>query len=700
MVNSILQYIEPQLKAYMQFLNRVDSPVFRISNGEMIKGNGQEKELVTISDLNGNSLYIRQTQPETINERKALSSCDKEYNISARCKVVFYTFGGNDFTINPDKVKSKIVNTLARLDFSHYTGTSSEIKIDVNGTSLDLEKIYTEETGKEFTGNVWPTLVTVDFTLSYVDTNCNTCDIEDNDNPVSWSPEINPDNCETKAICEVISKCDIIVSLQEETVSLQEQIDNLPPPVSTQTLSETLTNGATTGEQTIYSDNTDSKLTVNNSDARLEYSPASLGALFNGLRASAYTAWLNFMDNFGLGGRIKITSTSTEIQHDLLIELNAPSVKKNTKEIATEDFVDNRVQSNIKIIGDWDASSGSYPLADESNTTPFITQWGATIKAGWAFRVGYGQQGTVDGFDYENGDVVYALIDNPTNFSTDWGDLDHNLQQANESLRGTAKIITAAIAADETTTDDERIVTGKKLWTNFWTRVLYLAHTWAAKQTFTTAPRFNSASASQYLKTDASKDLTSVSAIPAADITQSTNLRFQTDNQQTFNDATSSIQTQLNSLINRVLFKNTTNSPTHTGTLVNSIIYSEDISNKLSSGDIAEIISDVVRVSGSTAATIRYYLNSSASLSGATQIGVYTYGFSGLNIIDFRRQLIVKSSTVIRVKGTISGVLNDYGAFSNYTDVTVDLSSLHIIFAITLGNTGDQFLVSSRKMTK
>lgn len=228
MVNSILQYIEPQLKAYMQFLNRVDSPVFRISNGEMIKGNGQEKEVVTISDLNGNSLYIRQTQPETINERKALSSCDKEYNISARCKLVFYTFGCNDFTINPDKVKSKIINTLARLDFSHYSGSSTEIKIDVNGTSLDIEKIYTEETGKEFTGNVWPTLVSVDFTLSYVDTNCNTCDIDDSETVVTWTPDLTPENCETKAICEVISKCDVITLLQEQTASLQEQIDNLP----------------------------------------------------------------------------------------------------------------------------------------------------------------------------------------------------------------------------------------------------------------------------------------------------------------------------------------------------------------------------------------------------------------------------------------------------------------------------------------
>ena len=149
-----------------------------------------------------------------------------------------------------------------------------------------------------------------------------------------------------------------------------------------------------------------------------------------------------------------------------------------------------------------------------------------------------------------------------------------------------------------------------------------------------------------------------------------------------------------------LIFTNTTDSTTHTGTLTNTLIWSEDISNKLNSGDIAEVISQVVRVSGSTAATIRYYLNSSASLSGATQIGIYLYGFSGLNIADFRRQLVVKSSTIIRVNGTVSGTLNDYFAAANYADVTVDLASLHIIFAISLGNTGDQFFVSSRKMIK
>lgn len=207
-----------------------------------------------------------------------------------------------------------------------------------------------------------------------------------------------------------------------------------------------------------------------------------------------------------------ITLANLTASRMLMLDAGKNVVESSLTEsqIATQSFVDSRLQSNIKIIGDWDATSGSYPLNDESNTTPFITQWGSTIKAGWAFRVGYGQAGTVDGFYYENGDVVYALIDSATDTSADWGDLDHNLQQATESTRGTAKIVTNAIIDDETTTENESIVTSYKLWSRFWPRVLAIAHTFAAKITFTSAPRFSSTTASQRLEVDANKDLISV----------------------------------------------------------------------------------------------------------------------------------------------------------------------------------------------
>lgn len=960
MVNSILQYIEPQLKAYMQFLNRVDSPVFRISNGEMIKGNGQEKEVVTISDLNGNSLYIRQTQPETINERKALSSCDKEYNISARCKVVFYTFGGNDFTINPDKVKSKIVNTLARLDFSHYTGSSTEIKIDVNGTSLDIEKIYTEETGKEFTGNVWPTLVSVDFTLSYVDTNCNTCDIDDSETVVTWTPDLTPENCETKAICEVISKCDVITLLQEQTASLQEQIDNLPQSGLTctdlpncQTIIDILQsiNDIISGLPSSYfscadlefcqtiidivSDISALQTQVGTNTTDISTLQGQVSSLISDLGTLTTTVNNHISDtsnphnvtleqarseNSSISGDINANNNTiinlkdavnpqepiTKIQFDTYVSAvggnrgaidcsanpNYPASKKGDRWEVTVagkiggasginvDVYDEIVcvaasasgdqatvgvnfyivQGNIERATETTNGYTSYATDAETqsgtNNTKTITplklyNWFVALvqsvfvkkgtlttnyipKATASDTIGDSQifdDGTNVGigttsptaklhvvgqqskFDYTL-DGIGTGVPNMT-YSTSTGGMLFNIYYPSGGgymtkyfSNGTVLSKTVEQAGYYTNFVSSRYdvanIADNKLKLS-----VHMSNGFTAIGNDYFVPnerleirdgnlRINDLTASQIVETDASKNLVSAakgtaynkdfgtgttnipeigSTLVASEITATdSNGKLQSLNASTYpsltelsyvKGLTSPVQSQINlkepsisgsgnttdfwsgaktfrnlstdiratvltglslvtsqtiaatdtvlqafgylqaqitanknSIDSKTLFKTTTDTSTHTGTLTNTIVFSEDISNKLSSGDIAEIVSDVVRVSGSTSTTIRYYLNSSNSLTGATAIGVYTYGFSGLNIADFRRQLIVKSSTSIRIKGASSSLLNDYGVFSNYTDVSVNLGSLWIIFAITLGNTGDQFLVSSRKMVK
>lgn len=228
MVNLILKYLEQPMLAYMPYLNKVDSPVVRLSSGKIYKGNGSEKEEISISDTSGNSLYIRQLSPESISEIKSVSSCDKLYEVKTRCKAVFYTFGSNDFTVSPDKVKSSMQSALNKIRFNQYTGSASDISITINSATLDIEKIFKDETGQTFSGNEWPVLVAIEFTLTYEDVNCVPCDIDDAENPVTWTPDFTPENCETKAICEAVAACDVIKDLQAETVSLQEQIDNLP----------------------------------------------------------------------------------------------------------------------------------------------------------------------------------------------------------------------------------------------------------------------------------------------------------------------------------------------------------------------------------------------------------------------------------------------------------------------------------------
>ena len=188
---------------------------------------------------------------------------------------------------------------------------------------------------------------------------------------------------------------------------------------------------------------------------------------------------------------------------------------------AAEAYADGLVVGVFRPVGNHDASTGSYPASGTGSGTS------GAIKRGDTYLISVA--GTLGGYSYDVGDSIFAQVNNPGTTSANWGDFEHNTQQATESLRGTATIANASEAADENSTGDTKFITPKKLWANFWSRVLAVAWTWAAKQTFTTSPRFNSATASHYLKTDASKDLTSVSAIPATDISGTKTSSFISD---------------------------------------------------------------------------------------------------------------------------------------------------------------------------
>jgi len=103
------------------------------------------------------------------------------------------------------------------------------------------------------------------------------------------------------------------------------------------------------------------------------------------------------------------------------------------------------------------------------------------------------------------------------------------LERATETVAGYIQIATDV--ETQAGTENTKAVTALKL-ENWWVNVKTLVQTFAAKITFTSAPRFNSVSASQYLKTDASKDLISVVAIPATDVTEDSTHRFATDTEK------------------------------------------------------------------------------------------------------------------------------------------------------------------------
>lgn len=244
-----------------------------------------------------------------------------------------------------------------------------------------------------------------------------------------------------------------------------------------------------------------------------------------------------FDDGTGNDGSGIIDATSHRLYHSNGIDLQSPSVTKNGDEIATENYVNGLVSLTFHTAGSWDASGNTFPITG--------TGAGGVIRSGDTYNTTVA--GTPAGFPLlDVGDNFYALVDAPGQIAANWAKFETNTQQSTEVIRGTAKIVTQAIIEDENTGNDTDIVTGKKFWMGIF-RFLALAWTWNLKQTFLTAPRFSSENASQYLKTNATKDVTTVSTIPAADVAESVNLRFQTDAQQSRNDATSSIQTQLDS---------------------------------------------------------------------------------------------------------------------------------------------------------
>ncbi len=197
---------------------------------------------------------------------------------------------------------------------------------------------------------------------------------------------------------------------------------------------------------------------------------------------------------------------------------NLPAATTDT-EPATFGQLKQYIDTTIKALEGYNPSSGLYP----------VTYSGSAIKKGDSFKIT--ATGTVNSIPVKPGDFLIALTNAPAQLNANWQIGQSNVDQATETEQGIAMLATQAEVQNEFTAQNTNIVTPQKLWFGL-LRFVQLGWTWAAKQIFTTAPRFSSAAASQYLKTDASKDLTSVATIPATDITEDSTHRFVTDTEK------------------------------------------------------------------------------------------------------------------------------------------------------------------------
>jgi hypothetical protein len=195
----------------------------------------------------------------------------------------------------------------------------------------------------------------------------------------------------------------------------------------------------------------------------------------------------------------------------------------NDSDYATKAYADSLVTSVFRPAGDWDASGNTFPI---TGTGP-----GDTIRSGDTYNTNVA--GTPSGFEtLDVGDNFYALIDNPGQIPANWRVFESNTQQATESFRGTAKIASQSVIENISTTNNIDIVTPSKFYLG-WEKIKTVAQTFAAKITFTIAPRFNSTTSNTVPYIDSNKDLVSSTVTP-------TELGH-------VSGVTSAIQTQINS---------------------------------------------------------------------------------------------------------------------------------------------------------
>jgi hypothetical protein len=141
-----------------------------------------------------------------------------------------------------------------------------------------------------------------------------------------------------------------------------------------------------------------------------------------------------------------------------------------------------------------------------------------------------------------------------------------------------------------------------------------------------------------------------------------------------------------------------------TGSTTNTISYSSTLqnANKIAVGDIFRWFCQCRFTGTAGTKTVRYYVNTSNSLSGATLLATLTTAAASLSL-DFARELGVKSSTVTEVISTTSTNISTAESTNSValSSVNVDWAQqLYFIIAIQLSNSSDSGVVSLVKIRK
>ena len=142
-----------------------------------------------------------------------------------------------------------------------------------------------------------------------------------------------------------------------------------------------------------------------------------------------------------------------------------------------------------------------------------------------------------------------------------------------------------------------------------------------------------------------------------------------------------------------------------TGTNVNTIITSHLLSaNLFSQNDFLDILCSVYKPTTSNNATLRVYLNSSVSLTGATLVGTYVLS-STTKFVNFQRTHVFLSTGT---NGQFWGFPPTVSSITDRSITNIEITPMlynnensgYVIFALQLSNSADQVGINGIKISK
>jgi hypothetical protein len=135
-----------------------------------------------------------------------------------------------------------------------------------------------------------------------------------------------------------------------------------------------------------------------------------------------------------------------------------------------------------------------------------------------------------------------------------------------------------------------------------------------------------------------------------------------------------------------VIYKSTTDGTGITGVASEQISSSQLIpANTFAVGDIIRVTWRVTKTGTASNITCKLYVNTSASLVGAIQLGIITPGFTNSNSNGFQRHLAIKASNNTQVTASSSNTFTDFNTLTSFSTSNIDWTvNQYIIFMTQL----------------